>query len=765
MSGNIMWSPAALGGVRVTDPYCKNAFEKEREYLLSLSAGRLLAGFYENAGLKTSFVRYAGWEGMLIGGHTLGHYLSALSLAYASSGDGVLERLGLILSGLSECQEAVGTGLIWGAAPVEGGVEGQFDNVEAGKTDIMKQAWVPWYTLHKLLAGLVEAARLPGPVGEQALGIARKLGDWVVQRALGWDARTRKRVLAVEYGGMNDSLYALYELTREERYACAAHVFDEDALFEGILAGRKDFLDGKHANTTIPKFLGALNRYVTLHGETVGGKRVDAGFYLAAARAFFDTVVLHHTYVTGGNSEWEHFGKDDILDAERTNCNCETCNVYNMLKLARGLFAVTGESKYLDYYDNAFTNAILSSQDPETGMTTYFQPMAGGFFKVFSRPYDKFWCCTGSGMENFSKLGDGIFYLRGESIAIGRYLSSELNIAGARIAVEADLPMRSDVTISAEGDRTLSLFLRIPDWCDGARLEKNGSAVAFEGRFARVPVCGGDVLRLHLLCAVSLHGLPDAGDVFAFKYGNAVLSADLGREDMRETETGVEVNIPARRILPTETLYFQDRQDVIDHPGRYMRREGDKFLLQGADIPLTFGLHYKRHLERYAIYYRFREGEGRAEEAERTALDSVQPGYGQYERDALHEMREENTVSAMSERTYRYARVGGYFAYDMRVDPAARNFLEINLGRCDNGKTLRITAAGREIFSERLLYTMGDTLYKKRIELTDEVVRLAHEKQLGGERATVLEFRFEGAKGRVSAKLFESVGIYTEPKT
>ena len=322
---------------------------------------------------------------------------------------------------------------------------------------------MPWYTLHKLLAGLIDAydASRYAPV----LAAASALGDWVVRRALSWDKETRDRVLSVEYGGMNDCLYELYARTGNADYARAAHVFDEEPLFDAILSEGKDVLKDRHANTTIPKVLGALKRYVCLDGKSVDGGRVDATRYLRVAEVFFRMVVERHTYVTGGNSEWEHFGADYVLDAERTNCNCETCNVYNMLKLARLLFCVTGDKYYTDYYDNAFTNSVLSSQNPETGMTTYFQPMASGYFKVFSRPYDKFWCCTGSGMENFTKLGDSAAYVRGNDIYLEQYLSMRVEADARVLDVSCNFPMEEEAEIRIGcAPAPFVLYLRVPDW-------------------------------------------------------------------------------------------------------------------------------------------------------------------------------------------------------------------------------------------------------------------------------------------------------------
>ena len=251
----------------------------------------------------------------------------------------------------------------------------------------------------------------------------------------------------------------------------AAEKFDELPLFQEIYNGN-DILDGKHANTTIPKFLGALNRYLTV-GE-------DQEFYLDAAKKFFDIVVNNHTYITGGNSEWEHFGAPKILAGERTNCNCETCNTYNMLKLARGLFQVTGEKKYLDFYEGTFWNAVVSSQNPKTGMAMYFQPMATGYFKVYSRPFDNFWCCTGTGMENFTKLNDSIYYKKDDTVYVGMYISSELRDGnmGVHIQMTADLPANPvvKVVVEKEYEGETKLAFRRPEW------SKNGFGVTRKGK-------------------------------------------------------------------------------------------------------------------------------------------------------------------------------------------------------------------------------------------------------------------------------------------
>src|SRR5690606_27767712 len=236
-------------------------------------------------------------------------------------------------------------------------LESHFDVVEGRVSGDM---WVPWYTMHKTIAGLVDVYELQG--NPTALAIASKLGDWVDARSAKWDTNMRNKVLGVEYGGMNDCLYELYKFTKKANHLAAAHRFDEDALFTPVAQGN-DVLNGKHANTQIPKFIGALNRYRTL------GESED--FYYTAAHQFWSIVVEDHTYVTGGNSENEHFHVAGTLDADRNNINNETCNTYNMLKLSRDLFKVTGDIKYVDFYERGFINEILSAINPETGMTSY----------------------------------------------------------------------------------------------------------------------------------------------------------------------------------------------------------------------------------------------------------------------------------------------------------------------------------------------------------------------------------------------------------
>jgi DUF1680 family protein len=334
-------------------------------------------------------------------------------------------------------------------------------------------------------------------------------------------------------------------------------------------------------------------------------------------------VVDGHTYVTGGNSDDEHFGPAHALDAERSNVNCETCNTYNMLKLTLELFALTGDVKYAHYYENAFINAILASQNPETGMTMYFQPMATGYFKVFSSEFDHFWCCTGTGTENFTKLGEGLYLPREAALFVNGYLSStfEWESMGVRIEQASELPEGDGVRLTVRGSARFELRLRVPDWISGpieARL--NGEPVEVR------PVAGyfsierswsdGDELELRLPMAVVARKLPD-GDAWAFRYGPYVLSAALGADGMTALPHGVQV-LKAGPPASVDDVIRVDEgygsvAEWLCNAAENFERQGTPpaftdlaFTLKNTDRALVFTPHFRQFRERYGIYWRFR---------------------------------------------------------------------------------------------------------------------------------------------------------------
>lgn len=734
----------SMADVAIMDAYETNAFALEVEYLKSLDADKLLKGFCDIAGVESDATLYGGWENSAIQGHTMGHYLTALSQAYATSGDSeLLTIINHIVDVMAECQNA-DTGYL-AAIP-----ESHYAQIENGNT---AGTWVPWYTMHKILSGLIDAYELAG--NETALTVASKLGDWVYSRTSKWTATTQTTVLNVEYGGMNDCLYELYSITQSAEHLAAAHSFDELTLFDALYNG-EDVLNGKHANTTIPKIVGALKRYMVL-GES-------EEYYLKVAENFWEIVVSNHTYITGGNSEWEHFGEAKVLDAERTNCNCETCNTYNMLKLTRELFKITGNSKYSDYYENTFINAILSSQNPETGMTTYFQPMATGFFKVYSSPFAHFWCCTGSGMENFSKLGDSIYYKDADGIYVIRYTSSKVTATDMNLILtqETDIPSTEVVKFTVNtvsGDTTKAdIVLRVPDWCTAEpTVAVNGVAVTTKvvNGFIRLSDTwnNGDVIELTLPMGVVAYNLPDSEEAVAFKYGPVVLSANLGTEDMVTGTTGVSVTIPTMFIDVNEVIKVTDgsKEDwLMNIENNLVRTPGTlEFTLKNTDRELVFTPHYLQYENRYGIYFDLIDSNTVVEESEEDLymeIDSLPVANDQYE--FSHNLQADlSSTGTHKGLNYRDAASGGFFSYDLAVNPDETNYLYVKYFSGDAGREFDVLVDGKLLKEEVLENVNPDDFYEVYYEIPTEMVD-------GKEKVTVT---FEANYNSYAGGIFDKI--------
>lgn len=736
-----------LNQVQVTEPYIVNALEKELSYLKSFDADRLVAGFQEINNIRPKAPKYNGWEVTEIRGHSLGHYMTAVAQAVAQTGDKELrDKLVYIVDRLAESQGKSG---YLSAFP-----ETLFDNVEN-----RKPAWVPWYTMDKIIAGLTAAYRLAGI--DKALKIVTSLGDWVYERTSKWTKEIQDTVLAVEYGGMNEAMYDLYKITKSDKHKAAAHMFDEMYLFGEIEKGN-DILNGKHANTTIPKFLGAIYRYVAL------GYKEEDDFYYRAAKRFWELVNEHHTYITGGNSEWEHFGEPFILDGERTNCNCETCNTYNMLKLSRELFKITGDIRYADFYENTFLNAIMSSQNPDTGMTMYFQPMATGFFKVYSTPFDSFWCCTGTGMENFTKCNDSIYFHTEDTVYVNQFISSDLDWSekNVRLSMKSMIPDTENAVIEIEGK--IKAAVRIPDWAEGCSIEvkwtdessytyeldKSGNGVSentekiyAEDGYVYVHAEGKTTINCCFHMTVKAYPLPDNRHCIGLKYGPVVLSGALGTESMEESKTGVDVTIATCNINMKDFITVKgknglggtddDVEEWIKNISRNVVKTDGKveFHLKGTDRDdILFTTHYKQHKERYGIYWNMVAKDSKAlqehiksskEKArlERVAIDSVPLGNDQYE--LLHNVQGENTgAGTFNGMMLRHAwSENGWFSYDMKVKQGVNNYIRAKYFSGNAGRTFNIYIDGELLIEETIKDKIPGNFYDEYYKIPEDMLR------------------------------------------
>ena len=521
-------APFPLERVRLLDSPFRRAMERNREFLHGLEADRLLHTFRLNAGLPSSAEPLGGWErpGVEIRGHFMGHYLSACALMYAGEGDQDLKaRGGAIVAELAKCQKANGGGYL-SAFPTE-----LFDRLRDGK-----RVWVPWYTIHKILAGLLDMHTLCG--NEQALEAAEGMARWTANWAKPLAEDHMARVLEVEFGGMNEVLYNLHGVTGKEIYAETAHRFDHPRLF-GPLAEGRDELKGLHMNTQIPKIIGAARRY-----ELTGERR-----YWQIADFFWKQVSGPRAYCTGGGSNFEHWRTEPgRLAAELSIETQECCCTYNMLKLTRRLFGWTPTANYADYYERALFNGVLGTLNPKDGMTMYFVPLASGYWKLFSTPRHSFWCCTGTGVESFSKLADSVYFHNGGALYINLFIASELDWRekGLRLRQETTFPEQPGTTLRIEAKQPvrLAVHIRVPWWARGFAVQVNGKLCAGSPRPSGYFEIDrqwktGDKIEVATPMSLHAHPMPDDPTLEAFLYGPLVLAGELGAEGLtREMHYG-----------------------------------------------------------------------------------------------------------------------------------------------------------------------------------------------------------------------------------
>ncbi|MEI5676383.1 MULTISPECIES: beta-L-arabinofuranosidase domain-containing protein [unclassified Nocardioides] len=743
--------------VLVTDEYLTNAAEKEHEYLLSLDSEKFLFWFYKTAGLTPPTAQgYGGWEnGNVSGnfrGHAFGHYMSALAMSYASTTDPTVKaalhtEIVEAVEGLAEVQASYdGTARAGYVGPFRDSALNAVEGRGASDDPVV----VPYYNLHKVLAGLLAIDRyVDDETGTLALEVAEGFGEYLYGRVS--TLADTSVMLRTEYGGMNDSLYDLYLASGgNPHFKAAAEAFDERSLFTALAAGT-DVLPGKHANTTIPKLLGALKRYTifTQHPElyaTLTQAEKDAlPSYLAAAQNFFRIVEQHHTYATGANSQSEHFHDPDSLARFATEMGetgnpqtAETCNEYNMLKLARELFKLTHDVRYADYYENTFINTIVSSQNPETGMTTYFQAMAPGYYKLYSQPVTDFWCCTGTGMENFSKLGDSIYYTGAGATWVTMFWSSSFtDAAGMTVTTEADLPNDDTVRFTVSGAAG-TLRLRVPDWVAGApTLKVDGAAVTpvVKKGFVVLPVEAGDVVDYTLPMEVRVVDTDDDPDFLALKYGPVLLSAGLGTRSL-DAYTGVGIGVRVPRVdADARTSVVVDaasvaawKQDVADNVVRVADTADGQVQFRLANTvdaaDLRFTPHYRRHDERYALYlsYEVKDSEAaqakilaakQAARAMEFAVDSLMVFDNNNSEAAKNVQSSGSEVGSFNGQTFRHAfGPSGWFSYDLAVDPAAaQNLLGVRYYTGDVNRSFDIYVDGTKLKTQTVSNAAGSGVF------------------------------------------------------
>jgi len=517
--------PFPFGAVRLGDGPMLQAQEANRAVLHRLPADRLVHNFLINAGLPSSAEPLGGWEkpDCELRGHFTGHFLSASAQLHAGTGDAAVKaKADEMVGQLAKCQQALGAGYL-SAFPLQ-----FFDRLQNGK-----KVWAPFYTIHKIMAGLLDMYLLTG--NKQALAVLIGMADWTDKWTGEFTYTQMQQILNTEFGGMGEVLLNLYAVTGEKRYLETADRFNK-GIFLVPLAAHRDQLKGLHVNTHIPQVIAACRRY-----EMTGDPR-----YRQIGLFFYETVTESRRYATGGtsnNEAWLTESGQLAAEWKQATDTAECCCVYNMLKLARNLYQWSGDPRYFDYYERTMLNHRLGTIELETGSTMYYLSHTPGAWKTFCSEYDSFWCCTGTGVEEYSKLNNSIYFFDRDGLYVNLFVASELawKDKGLTIRQQTQYPTqdRTLLTFQAERPVETTIRLRIPGWANNnAVATLNGvklDAMASPGSYLAIRRTWktGDTLALELPMGLHVESMPDDPTIQAVMYGPLVLVADMGR---RETD-------------------------------------------------------------------------------------------------------------------------------------------------------------------------------------------------------------------------------------
>lgn len=732
-----------LADVRLTgeSPF-KKAMQNDFLYLLSIEPDRLLHSFYQNAGLPVKAPVYGGWESDGIAGHTLGHYLSACAMFYAATGNEEFKgRVDYISDELLRCQQARKTGYV-GAIPNEDSIFGKLKRgeIKSGGFDL-NGGWSPWYTVHKVMSGVVDAYLYCNSTA--ALRVATGMADWTDDVLKNLNEAQIQQMLRCEYGGMNDVLANIYSITGNKKYLDLSYKFFDDFVMKP-LSEKIDPMPGKHSNTQVPKAIGSARQY-----ELTGNERDKT-----IASFFWQTMVHHHTYANGGNSNYEYCGEEDRLSDRLSDNTSETCNTYNMLKLTRHLFAWQPDAALGDYYERALYNHILASQNPDDGMMCYFVPLRMGTRKTFSDPFNTFTCCVGTGMENHAKYAENI-YAEGKdgSLYVNLFIPSSLNWKAKKTVIQQNTGFPSDnkteIVIHPEKNISFPVHIRHPWWAKGAAIVKvNGNAVNVnkdDHGFISLTRQWKNNDRIEITFPMNLYteGMPDNKNRIALLYGPVLLAGILGEEKPNP-------------VYGVPVLMTDDR-----NPESWIQKANNAelvFNLNKAGKPNDVALKpfYAVSKEYYNVYWDFfteaqwqlRQAEYEAEkkkqkEIEDMTIDYFRIGEMQPERDHNLTAGERSYVSDALGINGREARKGSYFSFEMKVDPYTANRLMFVYIGDDKDRKFDIVVNGKKI--QTVEWKGGETgkFYNEFYDLPAALVS-------GKDKVTVrVEANYEKTAGRV----------------
>lgn len=555
----------SVADVRLLESPFLSAQQTDIQYLLSLDADRLLAPYMREAGLKPLKPSYGNWENTGLDGHIGGHYLSALSYMYAATDNQQIgERLDYFIKMLDSCQRANGNGYL-GGVPNSNEV---WSEIKSGKIDAgsfsLNNRWVPLYNIHKIFAGLRDAAMVANNQKAQQMLIS--LTDWWIATTDSLSDDQIQQMLISEHGGLNEVFADVYAITGEQKYLQLARRFTHLAIVNPLIKGENK-LTGMHANTQIPKIIGC-KRIADLAHDTAWDN---------AANNFWNLITTRWSISIGGNSVGEHLHPytnfSSMIGSEQ---GPETCNSYNMLRLSKMLFLSDPKSNYIDYYERTLYNHILSSQRPEGGFV-YFTPMRPQHYRVYSQPDECFWCCVGSGLENHARYGEMIYTHNDKTLYINMFIASKLNWNEQNIEIEQNtkFPYQdfSTITIKTDKPKKFEIAIRKPIWIDDNKLTINinnkKEEIASINGFVHISRTwsNGDQIHINLPMHTTVEYLPDSSNWASILYGPIVLAANNGTDDLdgltaNGSRMGHVANGPFRPIASCPTIISESRNFI-----------------------------------------------------------------------------------------------------------------------------------------------------------------------------------------------------------
>jgi uncharacterized protein len=603
--------PFSMTEVRLLPSFWKDTMELNRSFLYSLPNERLAHNFRVTAGIPSDADPLGGWEApdCELRGHYVGHYLSSCAFIHAGTGDEVIAaKANDLIAILAQCQAKDG---YLGAYPTE-----FYDRLRAHQ-----KVWAPFYTYHKILAGMLDMYEHTG--NKQALDVAIKMADWADAYSKPISDDEWQRVLLTEHGGMNEASFNLYAITGNAKYRDLGYRFEHKKMFVP-LAANQDMLNGNHANTNIPKMIGAIRGY-----ELTGDTR-----YQSIAQNFYRIVKDHHTYCTGGTSNGEGWHEPDGIASQLGPAAEECCCSYNMMKLTRHLFGQQPDASHFDYYERMLLNVRYGTQD-RNGMLMYYVSLRPGLYKTFGTQFDAFWCCTGTGSEEYSKLNDSIYFHDDSSVYVNLFIPSKLDWKerGLQLRQTTEYPNQGRITftVDAAPSKPITLKVRVPYWAtQGATVAINGAPLevtATPSTYLEVshPWKTGDVVIVDIPMTLHIDQAPDDKQVQAAMYGPLVLAVRQGSEGLtnsmiyagsgprgnddgypmptvnmhfaggRRPQNGAAV-APVAPATPEDTIWFEQMEGTHRYPLQFRTKgRGPTHTL----LPLNLIMD-----ERYSVYVR-----------------------------------------------------------------------------------------------------------------------------------------------------------------